>query len=270
MKMKRPRRSGLRAQGSGLGAIALRPEPRVTSGSDVATKPHVVAIIPARGGSKGLPGKNLRPLAGKPLIAYSIEAAKASPYVDRVIVTTDDPAIAAVARQWGAEAPFLRPAELAQDLTPTEPVLRHAVEWLESQERYRTDIVLFLQPTDVFRKRAMIDGVIRALLEDPSVDSAFVAHPTHKNFWRTNGQGFTRLAADLTYGPRQAREPLYREDTGIACATRAALIREGKRIGERVVIIPNKDEASSIDIHTEFDFWLAERVLAEGKRTVND
>ena len=234
------------------------------------TKPHVVAIIPARGGSKGLLGKNLRPLAGKPLIAYSIEAARASPHVDRVIVTTDDPEIAKVAKQWGAEAPFLRPAELAQDLTPTEPVLAHAVEWLESHEGYRVDIVLFLQPTDIFRKRAMVDGVIKTLLDDPMIDSAFVAYPTHKNFWRNNGRGVARLAPDLAYGPRQTREPLYREDTGIACATRASFIKQGQRIGERVVIIPNKDDASSIDIHTEFDFWLAERILAEGKRTIND
>lgn len=232
-------------------------------------KARVVAIIPARGGSKGLPGKNVRLLAGKPLIAYSIEAAKASPLVDRVLVTTDDPAIAAAAKAHGAEVPFMRPAELAQDLTPTEPVLKHAVEWLETNEGYRVDIVLFLQPTDIFRKRAMIDGVIQALLDDPALESAFIAYPTHKNFWRQNGGGMTRLV-DLAYGPRQTREPLYREDTGLACATRAAVIKQGKRIGERVRIIPNKDDASNIDIHTEFDFWLAERVLIEGKRTLND
>ena len=231
---------------------------------------HVVAIIPARGGSKGLPGKNIRLLAGKPLIAYTIEAAKASPLVHRVIVSTDDQAIADVATRWGAEVPFLRPAELAQDLTPTEPVLQHAVEWLERHEGYRVDIVLFLQLTDIFRKRSMIDGVITMLLEDATLESAFVAYPTHKNFWRKSDGGYQRLAADLSYGPRQTREPLYREDTGIACATRASVIKQGKRIGARVAILLNTDDASAIDIHTEFDFWLAERVLAEGKRTVND
>ena len=233
-------------------------------------KPHVVAIIPARGGSKGLPGKHLRLLAGKPLLAYTIEAAKSSPLVDRVIVSTDDPAIAQAARDAGAETPFLRPAELAQDLTPTEPVLAHAVEWLESHGGYRVDIVLFLQPTDVFRKRAMINGVIQALLDDAALESAFVAYPTHKNFWRKNGQGFIRLTPQVTHGPRQTREPIYREDTGLACATRASIIKQGRRLGERVLVLPNPDEASGIDIHTEFDFWLAERVLVEGKRSVND
>lgn len=234
------------------------------------SRPHVVAIIPARGGSKGLPGKNVRLLAGKPLIAYSIEAAKAAPQVNRVIVSTDDPEIADVSKRWGAEVPFLRPSELAQDLTPTEPVLTHAVEWLEAHEAYPVDIVLFLQLTDIFRKRSMIDTVIKILLDNPAIDSAFVAYPTHKNFWRKDANGYVRLAADLSYGPRQTREPLYREDTGLACATRAAVIKQGKRLGERVAIVPNKDDASAIDIHTEFDFWLAEQVLLGGKRTVND
>lgn len=233
-------------------------------------KPHVVAIIAARGGSKGLPGKNVRPLAGKPLIAYSVEAAKASPYVDRVIVTTDSPEIAEVARKFGAETPFMRPAELAQDLTPTEPVLAHAVEWLEREEGYRVDIVVFLQPTDIFRKRTMIDETVKRLLDDPTLESAFVAYKTHKNFWRRKDGKFVRMAPDLAYGPRQKKEPVYREDTGLACATRASLIKAGKRLGERVDIIENDDDASSIDIHTEFDFWLADKVLSEGRRTVND
>ncbi len=231
--------------------------------------PHVVAIIPARGGSKGLPGKNLRLLAGKPLIAHAIEAAKASGYVNRVLVSTDDPQIAEVSRRWGAEVPFLRPAELAQDLTPTEPVLAHAVEWLESHGGYRVDIVVFLQPTDIFRKRSMVDQVIKRLLDDPTIDSAFVATPTHKNFWRqVNGQ-YIRLAPDLAHGPRQTREPLYREDTGLACATRASFIRQGRRLGERVAVIPNDEAAPFIDVHTEFDLWLAQKVLEEGRATLD-
>jgi CMP-N-acetylneuraminic acid synthetase len=233
-------------------------------------KQNVVAVIAARGGSKGLPGKNIRPLAGKPLIAYSIEAAKASPYVDRVIVTTDSPEIAEVARKFGGEVPFMRPAELAEDLTPTEPVLAHAVEWLEREEGYRVDIVVFLQPTDIFRKRTMIDETVKRLLDDPTLESAFVAYKTHKNFWRKKDGQFVRMAPDLAYGPRQKKEPVYREDTGLACATRASLIKAGKRLGDRVDIIVNDDDASSIDIHNEFDFWLADRVLSQGWRTVND
>jgi CMP-N,N'-diacetyllegionaminic acid synthase len=231
---------------------------------------NVVAIIPARGGSKGLPQKNIKPLAGKPLVAYSIEAAKASPLVDRVIVSTDDEEIARVAREYGAEVPFMRPAELAADMAPTEPVLKHAVEWLEENENYHVDIVLFLQPTDIFRKKSMIEGVIRRLLEDDGIDSCFVAYATHKNFWRRPGDQWVRLAPDIAYGPRQTREHLYREDTGIACATRAEFIRQGKRLGPRVDIIVNYDETSWIDIHDEFTFWLAEKVITEWGVTVND
>ncbi|HJN42778.1 MAG TPA: acylneuraminate cytidylyltransferase family protein [Vicinamibacterales bacterium] len=231
---------------------------------------NVVAIIPARGGSRGLPRKNIRLLAGKPLIAYSIEAAKASPMVDRTLVSTDDAEIAEVARQWGAEVPFLRPAELAQDHTPTEPVLQHAVEWLEQIDHYRVDIVVYLQPTDIFRKRTMIDEAVRRLLNDPELDTAFVAYSTHKNFWRKVEGRYVRLAPDIKPGPRQTREPVYREDTGLACASRGAVIKAGRRIGDRVAVIPTDDDLSSIDIHTEFDLWLAEQVLTEGGRQVND
>ena len=229
----------------------------------------VVAIIPARGGSKGLPRKNIRMLAGKPLIAYPIEAAKKSPLIQRVIVSTDDQEIATVAKQYGAEVPFLRPPELATDDATTESVLRHAVVWLEEHEKISVDIVVFLQPTDIFRKSWMIKEVIQRLLDDPQLDSAFVAYETHKNFWRMLDGTATRLV-EIPYGPRQKREHLFREDTGLACATRAAFIREGKRLGPRTSIFPNTDIASFVDIEDELTFWLAEQLLVSGRRTVND
>ena len=229
----------------------------------------VVAVIPARGGSKGLPGKNIRMLAGKPLLAYSIEAAKRCSLIDRVVVSTDDEGIAAVARKHGAEVPFLRPPELATDEATTESVLRHAVLWLEEREKVPVEIVVFLQPTDIFRKSWMLEEVVRRLKENPEMDSAFVAFETHKNFWRiANGQP-SRLA-EIPYGPRQKREHLFREDTGIACATRARFIREGKRLGPRTSIVANTDAVSFIDIEDEFTFWLAEQILVNGRRTVND
>ncbi|MBI3318714.1 MAG: acylneuraminate cytidylyltransferase family protein [Candidatus Omnitrophica bacterium] len=232
-------------------------------------KPSVVAVIPARGGSKGLPVKNIRPLGGKPLIAYSIEAAKGCPLIDRVIVSTDDPEIQRVALEHGAEAPFLRPKELATDCATTESVLQHALTWLEEQEGFQVDILVFLQPTDIFRKAWMLKEVIRRLQADPNLDSAFVAFETHKNFWRiTNGQPVRLL--EVPYGPRQKREHLFREDTGLACATRARFIREGRRLGPRTSIVANSDPASLIDIEDEFTFWLAEQALTSGKRSVND
>ncbi len=230
---------------------------------------HVVCIIPARGGSKGLPRKNVCRLAGKPLIAYSVEAARKCPLIDRVIVSTDDEEIADIARSYGAQVPFKRPAELAVDDATTESVLQHAVRWLEENEKYSVDIVVFLQATDIFRKQWMLNEVVQRVLRDSTIDSAFVAFETHKNFWRIVDKQPVRLA-DIPYGARQKREHVYREDTGIACATRAEFIKQGKRLGPRVSIVANTDAASFIDIEDEFTFWLAEQVLLSGKRTVND
>lgn len=232
-------------------------------------KPHVICIIPARGGSKGLSRKNVRELAGKPLISYSIEAALGCGLIDRIIVSTDDEEIGAIARRYGAEVPFKRPAELAGDDATTESVLQHALLWLEQHEKYRVDLVVFLQPTDIFRKKWMLKEVIERVLENETIDSAFVGFETHKNFWRNPDSKPFRLA-DIPYGPRQKREHVYREDTGIACATKAEFVRQGKRLGPRVSIVANTDVASFIDIEDDFTFWLAEQVLMTGKRTVND
>jgi CMP-N-acetylneuraminic acid synthetase len=225
--------------------------------------PYVLAILPARGGSKGLPRKNVRPIAGKPLIAYSIEAAKASPLVNRVIVSTDDDEIAEISTQYGADVPFRRPAELATDMAPTEPVLQHALAWVEQTEKQPVDIVLFLQPTDIFRRDRIVHRVIERLIERPDVDTVFPGFPTHKNYWRKQGDGWVKLAADIKYGPRQTREHLYKEETGIACATRAAVIRAGRRVGDRVDIVPYDEDAVFIDIESPFTEWLANKVVGE-------
>ncbi|MDD5258632.1 MAG: acylneuraminate cytidylyltransferase family protein [bacterium] len=226
-------------------------------------KSRIVAIIPARGGSKGLPRKNIKLLDGKPLIAYTIEAAKQCQLIDRIIVSTDDQEIAKVAKASGAEVPFIRPAELSQDDTTTEAVLKHCVEWLEQNEQYQADIVVFLQLTDVFRSKYMLQETVQKILSDPSLDSVFVATKTHKNYWRRVDGKMTRLAPDLQYGPRQKREPLYREDTGLACATRVAFIKQGKRLGEQVEIVINREELPSVDIHDSLDLWLAEILITE-------
>lgn len=222
----------------------------------------MVAILLARGGSKGLPRKNILPLAGTPLLAYSIKSAKSSHYVDRVVVSTDDEEIASVAREYGAEVPFLRPAKLADDLATSEVALKHAVEWLRDNEGYETDIVVYLQVTDLYRTPAMIDQCVEALLTAPQLDSVFMGHIEHKNFWRQQGDAFVRLADDIPYGvPRQEKEPLFREDTGTACATRASVVLSGRRLGERCKVIPYEQDIHFIDIHTEFDFWLAEMLI---------
>ena len=129
-------------------------------------KPKIISVIPARGGSKGIPHKNIQNVGGKPLIAWSLEASKNCPLIDRAIVSTDDEEIAAVAREWGGETPFLRPSELAGDSASTEAALQHAVLWLEQHENYHADIVVFLQPTDIFRRQRWMSEAVQALLDD--------------------------------------------------------------------------------------------------------
>lgn len=233
---------------------------------------RTLAVIPARGGSKGLPGKNAMLLARKPLIAYSIEQAKLSGVCDVVLVTTDSEAIADIARAHGAEVPFMRPVELAQDATPSEPVVRHALDTYEAVSGTTIDIVVFLQPTDVFRTPELIRECVNRLKAAPDLDSVFAADATHKNYWRRAAGGWSRVAPDLAvYGPRQGRDQLlYREDAGLASASRAAVIRAGRRLGDRVDVVVTDDFKTSIDIHTPFDLWLAEKILAEWPPTSGD
>src|SRR5512143_240464 len=125
-----------------------------------AHRAEVLAIIPARGGSKGIPRKNIRMFAGHPLIAYSIEAGLSARSVTRVIVSTDDEEIASVARQFGAETPFLRPAEFAQDNSVDLPLFQHALKWLDEHEGYHPQVVLQLRPTSPLRPRMLVDRAV--------------------------------------------------------------------------------------------------------------
>src|SRR3989344_6738402 len=124
----------------------------------------VLGVITARGGSKGIPGKNIRPLLGKPLIVYTIEAAKNSGVFDRLILSTDDKEIADVAQKCGCDVPFMRPDELAQDDTPHLPVMQHAVQWLKDNENYEPDYVMILQPTSPLRQASHIKEAVDLIL----------------------------------------------------------------------------------------------------------
>lgn len=130
----------------------------------------VLALVPARGGSKGLPGKNVRPLLGKPLIGWSIDQGRASKYIDAVVVSTDDAAIATVARDHGAELPFMRPSELASDTASSIDVILHALNTLEQAGR-RYDVLVLLEPTSPLRETADIDAALETLLAHPEAQS---------------------------------------------------------------------------------------------------
>ena len=154
-------------------------------------KAEVLAIIPARGGSKGIPRKNIKVFAGHPLIAYSIQAGLQARGVSRVIVSTDDEEIAAVARAYGAETPFLRPAELAEDRTLDLPVFQHALDWLAEHEGYRPEALVQLRPTSPVRPPDLVDQAVETLLAHPEADSVRGVVPAGQNphkMWRIDAE----------------------------------------------------------------------------------
>ena len=151
---------------------------------------HILALIPARSGSKGIPRKNIRSFAGYPLIAWSIAAGLQAHTVNRVIVSTDDAEIASVAREYGAEAPFLRPPELAQDRTTDLPVFEHALKWLEEIEGYKPDIVIQLRPTSPIRPKDCVDSAVKILMQNGDADcvrGVVTAGQNPYKMWRFNG-----------------------------------------------------------------------------------
>jgi len=229
----------------------------------ISPNDDVICVICARGGSKGLPRKNVKRLDGEPLVARPIRQARESGAVGTILVTTDDEEIAALSREAGALVPFLRPADLAQDLATTEDTLRHALLTYEALSGRRFEIAVFLTPTDIFRDPAWIRIAVDTLRARPELESVFSGHRTHKNFWEQQEDGsWLRLRPWMAvYGSRQVRRSVVREDTGLACASRASLWRIGKRIGDRVEIIVNDDDFTAIDIHDESDLALAEAAL---------
>ena len=220
----------------------------------------VIAVIPARGGSKGLERKNLLPLAGKPLLVWTIEAARASRLVDRIVVSTDDEVIADLARTSHADAPFIRPAHFASDAATSEDVLQHTIAWLEEHEQVSYDILVYLQATDPFRRAGIIDKVVETLMANPELDSVFAAKPEHKNYWTVVDGRHVPLGRH-SHQPRQEKPPVFREDTGVALATRVSVIKQGRRIGDRVSIISHQHDGDFIDIHSPLDLWIANQLV---------
>jgi len=222
-----------------------------------------IAIICARGGSKGLPRKNTKELDGHPLIGRVVKQAVAQDCIDNVIVSTDDAEIAKIAEQYGAEIPFIRPSKLAEDLTTTEDTLQHALLSYEKMNNIKFDICVFLTPTDIFRRSEWISEAVNQLKASPHLESVFVGHETHKNFWEQQDDGsWLRVRPWMAaYSSRQIRRSIVREDTGLACASRAWLWREGRRVGDKVAIIVNDDDFTGIDIHFQEDLNLAEAAI---------
>lgn len=226
-------------------------------------KEDIICIICARGGSKGLAKKNLQKFDGEPLILRPIRHSISSGVIGTTLVTTDDIEIAKVARSAGAIVPFMRPPELAADLTTTEDTLRHALLTYEQIVKRQFKIGIFITATDIFRDPKWISEAINKLDDRPDLESVFSGHRTHKNFWEQQGDGsWSRLRSWMAnYSSRQVRRSIIREDTGLACASRAWLWREGRRIGDIVDVIINDDSFTCIDIHNKEDLLLAQAAI---------
>lgn len=231
----------------------------------------LLAVIPARGGSKGLPGKNIRPIAGLPLIAHSIRCAALSSDVDRCIVTTDSEEIARVARLHGGCVPFLRPPELARDDTPMIPVLQHALREMERLDSRRYETILLLDPTSPGRLPEDITRALEILEQDPKcVGVIGVSEPHFNPRWtcveERDGYAALAFAGSVGYTRRQDVPPVYRVNATLYLWRRDYLLAAepawlSKNPPCRLLVVP---ETRAIHIDSEEDFRMAEIFIREG------
>lgn len=226
----------------------------------------IVTIIPARGGSKGIPRKNVKELDGKPLIAHVIETALKVRELDRVIVSTEDKEIAEIAKKYGAEVPFIRPEELARDETPTLPVLQHAVKYLEDKENYKPDMVVLLYATSPLLKAERVSEAIE-MLKKGGFDSVLSVEEDKGHYWIKKDGEYERLYPKDPKN-RQFEKPLLKENGAIYVYRRDILMKEGKiNSGKRGLLIMQKEE--SIDIDEPIDFEIAEFFMRRGEYEKN-
>ena len=225
---------------------------------------EILALIPARGGSKGIPRKNIKNLGGHPLIAYSIAAGMKSKLVTRTIVSTDDEEIARKAREYGAEVPFLRPEEFARDDTRDLPVFHHVLSWLRENEDYQPEVVVQLRPTSPFRPPVLVDEAVQKLLENPGASSVRGIVPSKQNpykMWMVQDGGMMEPLLDTKFiepynMPRQELPETFWQ-TGHIDAIRAQTILDGSMSGENVYAC-QIDPWFSVDLDSLLDWEGAE------------
>lgn len=223
----------------------------------------VLAIIPARGGSKGVPRKNIKDLCGKPLIAWTIDEAIKSKYIDRVIVSTEDEEIAYISREYGAEVPFLRPIELAQDDTPgIEPIL-HCINWLKDNENYYPDYVCTLQCTSPLRKSNHIDEALEEIIDKNGDSIIGVCESEVNPYWMKkieDGKLVDFMEDSKRYTRRQDLPVIYRLNGAIyICKTDVLMKNKNWYTDNTLPYVMSQED--SVDIDTVLDFKIAEIII---------
>lgn len=236
----------------------------------MSDKTQLLAVIPARGGSKGVPGKNIRPFVGLPLIAHTILFAKLCPEICRCIVSTDSPEIAAVAKEFGADVPFLRPPELAQDDTPMWPVLRHALAHVEQQTGINYSLLLLLDPTSPAREPSDITEAILHLEQSPDADGIVgVSKPDFNPIWHCvverEGWMADLIEGGSSFNQRQQVPVVYRIN-GSLYIWRTEFVRTQEISWRQPAknLIYETPEARSISIDTPQEFQRAELLVQSG------
>ncbi|MGM4906784.1 acylneuraminate cytidylyltransferase family protein [Tardiphaga sp. 866_E4_N2_1] len=225
----------------------------------------VLALIPARGGSKGVPHKNIRQLGGKPLIAWTIDAAKASRYVDRIVLSTDDPNIIAHAERHGCEVPFVRPAALATDQAESMDVVRHALKALAIADGY----VVLLQPTSPMRRADDIDGALECCVNSGALSCVSVCEPDKSPYWMltmgSDRKVHSLFPEDQIPARRQDAPSVVALNGAVYVAPASHLVAGGNFLTKHTVGYPMPKERS-FDIDTELDLRIVESILTEGPR----
>lgn len=232
----------------------------------------VLALIPARGGSKGIPGKNLKKIGGMSLIEHAVVTAKESQNISRIIVSTDDEDIANEARRVGAEVPFLRPAEFASDTADDYCVIKHAIDWLESEEGWLADVMVFLRPTNPFRGGADIDLMLDKLIATDHHAIRSLAEAPYPPYWMKtiDAEGLLQplMGDKLAEARRQALPAVYIGDGKIEIAKVAAIRETKSRFGKKIMGYHLKGYPQ-VDIDTyedlEYANLICEQRLKNGK-----
>ncbi len=236
---------------------------------------EILALIPARGGSKGVPRKNIKEMLGKPLLAWTIEEAKRSKHISRIVLSTDDEEIASVGREWGADVPFMRPQELAEDYTPDHPVFVHALDWLRVNEGYEPDLVLHLRVNSALRTAEDIDRGIELMLRNMDADAvrAVTKAPLHPlKSYRLEGDKLLPFVPEEVHGikepfnlPWQSLPKAFTTGGYLTVLKPSTILEKGSMSGEHMLGF-EVDPENVVDIDTHEQFELARMRLAERRR----